>query len=197
MKTFDLKGTVRENSGTKFAKIIRKEGNVPCVVYGNCEHIDFVVSAKEVNNAVFTPEVYLVNLDINGKIIPAIIKDLQFHPVTDEILHIDFYAVADDKPVTVKLPVIIEGHAPGVKAGGKLVLSSRKLQVSGKVADLPASVKVDISGLELEKAIKVGDLQFENIKLVDPQDMLICRVKTTRAAAAAAAAEAAPAKKKK
>lgn len=196
MKTFDLNCAKRENAGTKFAKLIRQEGNVPCVVYGNCEHIDFTVTQKEVSGAVFTPEVYLVNLNIDGKIIPSIIKDLQFHPVTDEILHIDFYAVAEDKPVKVKLPVEIEGHAPGVKAGGKLVISSRKLTAFGTVSTIPDSIKVDISNLELEKSIKVGDLSFENFKIADPKDMLVCRVKATRATAASETAAASDKKKK-
>lgn len=184
MRTFDLNGTKRENIGSKYAKQLRKEGQVPCIVYGNGKNINFTVSAKELKGAVVTPHVYVVNLNINGEVIPSVIKDLQFHPVTDEVLHADFYSFAADQAITVKLPLTIEGHAPGVKAGGKLKLAARKLKVNGVVADLPETIKVDISGLEIEQSIKVKDLKFEKFKIVDPQDALICSINPTRASKA-------------
>ncbi len=198
MKTFDLKGSKRENIGSKFAKEIRKAGNVPAVVYGNgTENINFVVSAKELKGAIITPEVYIVNLNIDGKVIPSVIKDVDFHPVTDEVVHIDFYAIKEDKELIVKLPIEVVGHAPGVKAGGKLIISSRKLKSKGLPANLPDRVVVSVETLELDKAIKVGDLKFDNFEIVDPKDMLVCRVKTTRAAQAAARAAEDDGKKKK
>jgi len=190
MKSFELKAEKRANIGSKFAKVIRKEGNVPCVIYGNGEHMDIVVSAKELAGAINTPEVFVINVNLEGKVIPCIIKDMQFHPVSDEPMHIDFYAIAEDKAIVVKLPVKLVGHAPGVKAGGKMQINARKLAVKGLLKDIPEQVTVDVSELELEKAIKVKELTVENLQLVDPKDMLVCRVNRTRAAAAAAAAEA-------
>ena len=189
MRTFDLKGTERKQIGSKYAKQLRKEGQVPCIVYGNKNQINFSVSQKELKGAVVTPHVYIVNLDIEGKVIKTVIKDLQFHPVTDEVLHADFYAFADDQAISVKLPVNLVGLAPGVKVGGKMKQSARKVTVKGKAADLPEKIDVDVSSLELEQSIKVGDLKFEKIEITDPQDALICRIMATRATAAAASAD--------
>lgn len=180
MLTFDLNGTKRENIGTKYAKVMRKEGLVPCIVYGNGKNINFTVSAKELSGAVVTPNVYIINLNIDGEVIKAIIKDLQFHPVTDEVMHADFYAFADDQEITVKLPLELVGMAPGVKAGGKMKIAARKAKVKGLYSNLPETVKVDISSLEIEQRISVADISVENCKIVDPQDALICRVIATR-----------------
>lgn len=180
MLTFDLNGTKRENIGTKYAKVMRKEGLVPCIVYGNGKNINFTVSAKELSGAVVTPNVYIINLNIEGEVIKAIIKDLQFHPVTDEVMHADFYAFADDQEITVKLPLELVGMAPGVKAGGKMKIAARKAKVKGLYSNLPETVKVDISSLEIEQRISVADISVENCKIVDPQDALICRVIATR-----------------
>jgi len=187
MRTFDLKGTKREQIGSKYAKQLRKEGQVPCIVYGNNTQINFSVDQKELKGAVVTPHVYIVNLNIDNQVIPTVIKDLQFHPVTEEVLHADFYAFAPDQAISVKLPLNFVGLAPGVKVGGKLKQSARKVTVKGKAADLPEKINVDISSLELEQSIKVGDLKFDNIQITDPQDALICRILATRATAAAAA----------
>lgn len=181
MRTFDLNGTKRENIGSKYAKQLRKEGQVPCIVYGNGKQINFTVSQKELKGAVVTPHVYVVNLNIDGETIKTVIKDLQFHPVTDEVMHADFYAFGEEQAITVKLPIELVGQAPGVKAGGKLKISSRKLAVNGKVADLPETVKVDISALEIEQAVKVCELKFDNYKIMDPQEALVVRVMPTRA----------------
>jgi len=186
MKTFELSGTKREDLGTKFAKIIRKEGKVPCIVYGNGKQINFVVDQKAINGAVFTPNVYIVNLNIDGEVIKSFIKDLQFHPVTDEVMHADFYAFADDQEIVVKLPYEFVGSSVGVKAGGKMKIAARKAKVKGVYTNLPETVKVDISDLDLEQSISVKDIKVENCKLVDPQDALICRVVPTRASKAVA-----------
>lgn len=180
MLTFDLKGAKRENIGTKYAKVMRKEGLVPCIVYGNGKSINFTVSAKELKGAVVTPNVYIINLNIDGEAIKAIIKDLQFHPVTEEVMHADFYAFADDQEITVKLPYEFVGMAPGVKAGGKMKIAARKAKVKGLCANLPETVKVDISSLEVDQRISVCDIKIDNCEIVDPQDALICRVVATR-----------------
>ena len=197
MKVFEIKGTKRENIGTKYAKQIRKEGLVPCVAYCADKHIDFTDSQKEINGAIFTPEVFVVKIDLDGQILNTVIKDMQFHPVTDEVMHIDFYIYNDEQEITVKLPVVFEGHAPGVKAGGKLKTAVRKLKVTGKVANLPEKIVVSIAELELEQQIKVHDLKFDNYHISDPQDMLLCRIAATRATQQAAAAADDGKKKKK
>ncbi|MBO4371816.1 MAG: 50S ribosomal protein L25 [Bacteroidales bacterium] len=196
MKVFEVKGTKRENIGTKFAKQIRKEGLVPCVAYCADKHIDFTVAQKDINGAIFTPEVFTIKIDLDGEILNAVIKDMQFHPVTDEVMHIDFYIYNDEQEITVKLPVVFEGHAPGVKAGGKLKTAVRKLKVTGKVANLPERIVVSIAELELEQQIKVHDLKFDNYHISDPQDMLLCRIAATRATQQAAAADDGKKKKK-
>jgi large subunit ribosomal protein L25 len=181
MKTFELNGTKRDILGTKFAKIARKEGKVPCVVYGNGKQINFTVSQKDINGAVFTPNVYIVNLNIDGEVIKTFIKELQFHPVTDEVMHADFYAFADDQEIVVKLPYEFVGSSIGVKAGGKMKYAARKAKVKGVYTNLPETVKVDVSDLDVEQSIKVSDVKIENCHIVDPQDALICRVVATRA----------------
>ena len=181
MKTFELNGTKREELGTKFAKIARKEGKVPCIVYGNGKQINFTVSQKDINGAVFTPNVYIVNLNIDGEVIKTFIKDLQFHPVTDEVMHADFYAFADDQEIVVKLPYEFVGSSVGVKAGGKMKYAARKAKVKGLYTNLPETVKVDVSDLDVEQSIKVSDIKVENCHIVDPQDALVCRVIATRA----------------
>jgi len=181
MKTFELNGTKRDILGTKFAKIARKEGKVPCVVYGNGKQINFTVSQKDLNGAVFTPNVYIVNLNIDGEVIKTFIKELQFHPITDEVMHADFYAFADDQEIVVKLPYEFVGSSIGVKAGGKMKYAARKAKVKGVYTNLPETVKVDVSDLDVEQSIKVSDVKIENCHIVDPQDALICRVVATRA----------------
>jgi large subunit ribosomal protein L25 len=197
MKTFELTGTKREDIGTKYAKIIRKEGKVPCIVYGNGKQINFTVDQKAINGAVFTPNVYIVNLTIDGEVIKTFIKDLQFHPVTDEVMHADFYAFADDQEITVKLPYEFVGSSVGVKAGGKMKIAARKAKVKGLYNNLPETVKVDITDLDLEQSISVKDVKVENCQLVDPQDALICRVVPTRASKAVAKGDDDDKKKKK
>ncbi len=197
MKTFNLSGTKREDIGTKFAKLIRKEGKVPCIVYGNNKQINFTVSQKELNGAIFTPNVYIVNLDIDGEEIKTFIKDIQFHPVTDEPLHVDFYAFADDQQITVKLPYEFVGSSVGVKAGGKMKIAARKAKVKGVYTALPETVKVDITELDIEQSIKVSDIKIENCEIVDPKDALICRVIPTRASKAEAKGDDDKKKKKK
>jgi len=214
MKTFNLEASPREIVGRKASKNLRKQGLIPAVLYGQMpvelpyqgalnagEKIveignqkgiivtDFIVSFEGVRKLVFTPEIFVVEIDIkDSKRVKAILKDIQFHPVTDAILHIDFLEVFEDKPVTMEVPVVLEGHAAGVKAGGKLNQLARKLKVKGLASDIPEILKVKVDHLELGKAIKVGELQFEKIELVSPKNSVVCIVKMTRASQSAAAA---------
>ena len=189
MKTFDLKGEVRDDFGKKAARAYRSEGLIPCVIYGGHEkeNLNFVVKNSDVRNLVYTPEVFLVNLDLGKKKVQAIVKEIQFHPVKDTILHIDFLNVFEDAPVIIEIPVRLEGLAAGVRAGGKLSLDIRKLKVKGLPANLPEELVVNVEKLELGKSIQVGNLAFEGLDILNAKNAVVCRVQLTRAARGAAA----------
>ncbi|WP_436414557.1 50S ribosomal protein L25/general stress protein Ctc [Petrimonas sp.] len=190
MKTYELKGEVRDDFGKKAARSYRSEGLVPCVVYGgsNETNINFVVKNSDVRNLIYTPEVFLVNLVLDGKPMMAILKEIQFHPVKDNILHIDFLHVFPSIPVIIELPVRLTGLAAGVKSGGKLSLDLRKLKVRALAEKLPEELVIDVQNLELGKSIQVGELNFEGLELLTPKNAVVCRVQLTRAARGAAAA---------
>ena len=147
MKTFELKGTVRTDLGKKATKAERVAENVPCVLYGGAENVHFTATVSDIRKLVYTPEVFVVNLNIDGKETKAILKALQFHPVTDKVLHMDFLAITETKPVMVELPVKLEGLAEGVKAGGKLSLEMRKLKVKGIYTQIPENIVVNVTEL--------------------------------------------------
>jgi len=184
MKTFELKGEIRTEIGKTACKKIRKEGNMPCVLYGGKENINFKVNTASLKKLIYTPKVYLVDLTIGKKKHQAILKDLQFHAVSDEISHLDFLEIFDDKPVEISIPVELTGVAPGVKAGGKLHLINRKLKVKALSKDLPDNLIVDISDLDLGKSIRVADLLFDNITILNAKNTVIASVKLTRASKA-------------
>ena len=189
MKTFDLKGEVRDDFGKKAARVYRSEGLIPCVIYGGHEkeNLNFGVKNSDVRNLVYTPEVFLVNLDLGTKKVQAIVKEIQFHPVKDTILHIDFLNVFENAPVIIEIPVRLEGLAAGVRAGGKLSLDIRKLKVKGLPANLPEELVVNVEKLELGKSIQVGNLAFEGLEILNAKNAVVCRVQLTRAARGAAA----------
>ncbi|PVX52249.1 LSU ribosomal protein L25P [Balneicella halophila] len=185
MKTFDLAGESRETTGKKAAKAFRAEGKVPCVVYGKGDNVHFVAEAKSFTKLIYTPNSYIVNLSIDGKEETAIVKDVQFHPVSDEILHVDFARVDTKNPIVIEVPVKTEGLAKGVKAGGKLHLSTRKLRVKALMENLPDVLTVNVTNLTLGKSILVEDLEFDNIELVNSPKAVVAQVKLTRAAKSA------------
>lgn len=189
MKTYELKGEIREDFGKKAARSYRSEGLIPCVVYGgsNEKNLNFVVKKSDVRNLIYTPEVYLINLVLDGKSVMAILKEIQFHPVKDNILHIDFLHVFPNVPLVIELPVRLEGLAAGVKSGGKLSLDLRKLKVKALAEKLPQELVVNVEDLELGKSIQVGELNFEGLELLTPKNAVVCRVQLTRAARGAAA----------
>ena len=193
MKTFELKGEIRDGFGKKAAKSYRSKGLIPCVVYGGHgnENLNFVIKQGAVRNLIYTPEVFLVNLDLGEKKMQAILKEVQFHPVKEQILHIDFLHVFEDKPVVIELPVRLKGLAAGVKAGGKLSLDLRKLRVRALAANLPEELVINVEKLALGKSIQVGDLSFEGLELLNAKNAVVCRVQLTRAARGDAAAAAA------
>ena len=184
MKTVSLSGSLRENVGKKDAKALRKAEMVPCVMYGaGEEQIQFATEAKNFKQILFTPECFIINFTINGKSYNTILQDIQYHPITDAVMHADFLIVKEDKPITVVLPLNIEGTAPGVMRGGKLKQAIRKIKVSGLAKDLPEAITVNISNLNILDSIKVRDLNFENLTMVTPGYQVIVEVRAARGAA--------------
>jgi len=197
MKEISISGTARTEVGKKATKAVRNSGNVPCVLYGEkrdekglpvATHL--IVSEQQINKLIYTPNIYLVNLTIDGEEHKAIIKETQFHPVKDNVLHVDFYEVNAEKPIVVGVPIAPQGLAEGVRAGGRLISMVRKLNVRAPYADIPEKLNIDVTSLALGKSIKVGDLSFDKLELVTPKDVIVCTVKMTRAAMGAAAAAA-------
>ena len=194
MKEFALNGKKRESVGKKASKMLRKEGMIPCNLYGE-NLVDgkpvamaFMIPMSELRKVVYTPEVYVINLNIDGEPHKAVLKELQFHPVTDAVLHADFYEVNETKPITIGIPVKLNGLAQGVRDGGKLNLSIRKINVTAPYPSIPEILDIDVTNLELGKSIKVGELSFEGLELATPAEVVVCSVKTTRASRSAAAA---------
>ncbi len=189
MKKIELKGSKREVIGKKATKELRKEGQVPGVLYGGKEVVHFSIEDKQLKPLVYTPNVYLVSLDIDGAKSEAIVQDLQFHPVSDKIIHIDFLQISDEKPVIIEIPVKLEGFAEGVKAGGRLSLEQRKLRVKGLPTNLPDTLNINITHLKLGDSVQVGALSFDNLELLNAKNSVVAAVKLTRAARAAQQAE--------
>lgn len=194
MKTVSVKALKREDFGKKAAKSVRREGFVPCVLCGNGESVNFSIDPREVKPLIYTPSSYIVEIDFDGKKELAVLREVQFHPVREQILHIDFYRIAAGKPVAIAIPVRLSGNAEGVKVGGKLVLSARKLIVSALVENLPDEIVVDVTSLGVGKTIFVGDLKFDNLKFVTPATTAVCAVRVTRASRGNADAAASDAK---
>lgn len=191
MKTIEIKGAARTEFGKKGTHAVRRAGNVPCVIYGGGETVHFSVPATEFKQLIYTPHSYIIEFDIDGKKEKAVMREVQFHPVSGNVLHVDFYRVDEKKPVAVDLPVVLTGNSEGVKQGGKLTLSKRKLRVSALVKDLPDTVEVDVTELGLGKSIFVGDLHIPGLAILTPASTAICAVRMTRAARGAQAAAAA------
>ncbi|MEN8119899.1 MAG: 50S ribosomal protein L25/general stress protein Ctc [Bacteroidota bacterium] len=182
MKSIEIKGELRKSTGKKESKKLRSEEKIPCVLYGGKENVHFAVLEKELKKLVFTPNVYLVDLDLDGKKHKAIMKDLQFHPVTDRVIHIDFLEIFEDKEVVISIPVELQGLAEGVQAGGKLQVINRKLKVKALLKDLPDTLQINVEKVALGKNVKVGELAFDNLELLDAPNSVIATVKLTRAA---------------
>ena len=194
MKSIEVKGTARtiaerSSEQARALKAIRKDNGVPCVLYGAGENVHFTVPAEGLRNLVYTPHIYVVDLIIDGKKVNAILKDIQFHPVKDTILHVDFYQIDETKPIVMEVPVQLEGLAEGVKAGGRLAASVRKLKVKSVYTQIPERLNIDVTSLGLGKTIKVGELHFDGLELVTSKEVVVCQVKMTRSARSAASAD--------
>ncbi len=205
MKTIEIKAVSREIFGKKSTKSLRAEGNVPCVMYGGKENLHFYAHENEFRGLIYTPDVHQVNLLVDGKSYSAVLKDLQFHPVSDKLLHIDFIQVFEEKPVTIEIPIKITGESVGVKAGGKLRVKRRNLKVKGLIKDFPEHLTIDITGLEIGQSIKIGDLVYDKLEIIDNKRAMIVAVAISRVvkeetvegeAAPAAEGETAPAAEK-
>ena len=196
MKSIDVKGTARNEFGKKGAKALRKQNLIPCNLYG-VERDEkglpvakaFSVTFEEVRKLVYSPDIFSVNLTIDGTTVLAVMREIQFHPVKDNILHIDFYQVDPKKPIVMAVPVKLNGLAAGVKAGGKLEQIMRRVKAKALYTAIPEKIDVDVTPLTIGKSFKVGDLQVEGIEFVSPKEAVICTVLSTRSAAAADATE--------
>lgn len=198
MLEINLSGKKRTDVGKKASKLMRKEGLIPCNLYGEKkgenglpEALSFSIPFSELRKAVYTPHIYVVNLDIDGEKHTSIIREIQFHPVTDAILHVDFFEVTPEKPIVVGIPVKLVGLAAGVRLGGRMSLSLRLLKVKAPYTQIPEKLDIDVTSLEIGKSIKAGSLSFDGLEIVTPAEVIVCSVKMTRAAQAAAAAAAA------
>ena len=194
MKEISISGQKRENLGKKASKALRKEGFVPCNLYGEKKDdkglpvaLAFTSSFSELRKLIYTPHIYVVRINIDGTDHTAVLKEIQFHPVTDAPLHVDFYEVNDEKPITIGIPVKLVGLAQGVRDGGRMNLSIRKINVTAPYQIIPEHLDVDVKNLRIGKSIKVGQLSYEGLDIATSKDVVVCSVKMTRNANLAAA----------
>ena len=196
MKEINVTGQKRTDLGKKASKSLRKEGLIPCNLYGIAEQdgkpvaMSFAVPMTELRKVIYTPHIYVINLVIDGESHTAILKEIQFHPVTDAVLHVDFLEVNDQKPITIGIPVKLTGLAQGVRDGGRMNLSIRKIDVTAPYQQIPEHLDIDVTALKIGKSIKVGELSFEGLEIATGKDVIVCSLKMTRAAMSAAAASA-------
>jgi len=189
MKKVSMSGSLRGNVGKKDAKKARKEGLVPCVLYGGKEQLHFAIEEKAFKPVLFTPDVFLIKLEVDGKNFDVILQDVQYHPVTDSLLHADFLEVIPGKQVKVSVPVELTGTSKGVLRGGRLIKKFRKLLVKGLIEHLPEKIVVDISKLDIGDSIKISNLKLDNIEFLDPATAMVVTVRTARVVAATAEEE--------
>ena len=195
MKEINVSGQKRTDLGKKASKSLRKEGMIPCNIYGETKKDGKPVAMSstspmsELRKIVYTPHIYVINLIIDGKSHTAILKELQFHPVTDALLHVDFMEVNDQKPIAIGIPVKLVGLAQGVRDGGRINLSLRKITVTAPYQQIPEHLDVDVTALKIGKSIKVGQLSYEGLELSTGKDVIVCSIKMTRQASAAAATD--------
>lgn len=183
MKSVSLSGSPRENVGKKDAAAVRAQGAVPCVIYGGEKQIHFSLNELELSKRIFTAEVYLFTLNIEGEgELKGIVRDIQFHPVTDKILHVDFLQVLPGKEVTMELPVTLKGNPIGVRNGGRAAFPNRKLAVKGVPLDFPDEIVVETENIRIGMKVRVGDLEIPGLNILAPEDMVIFAVKTARGA---------------
>ena len=195
MKEISITGQKREALGKKASKAIRKQGMIPCNLYGENKQdgkpvaLAFASPFSELRKIIYTPHIYVIKIDIDGTSHTAVMKEIQFHPVTDAPLHVDFYEVNDQQPITIGIPVKLIGLAQGVRDGGRMNMSIRKINVKAPYSHIPETLEIDVTNLRIGKSIKVGDLSFEGLELVTPKEVVVCSIKATRNSVASAASE--------
>ncbi|HOX78093.1 MAG TPA: 50S ribosomal protein L25 [Bacteroidales bacterium] len=194
MKTVSMSGSLRESVGKKDAKLQRSEGRIPCVLYGGKDQIKFVADEKSFHEIIFSPESYFIKMTVDGKTYDCVLKDIQYHPVSDTILHADFIEFSMDHPLTMSVPVRLTGNAPGVIKGGQLVKKFRKLNVRALPADMPEAVTIDIGNLDIEQKITIREIAQEKFKILENPDRYIVAIRATRASATPDGKGEAPAK---
>ena len=180
MKSITINGSKRESVGKKPTKALRNAGQVPCVLYGGEQAIHFSAPEVSFNSLIYTPDVHTVVLELDGAKHNAVLQDIQFHPVTDEILHMDFYEFSDDQEISMEIPVHTEGVAKGVKSGGVLRYNLRRLKVRGLAANLPDYIVADVTSLKIGNKLYVTAVQSEDYTVLHPDNTVICQVKTSR-----------------
>lgn len=184
MKSVSLNGIARVKLGKSFSKSMRQNGNVPCVIYGGAEEapVHIGISENELRKIIFTPNVYKINISVEDQSYETIIRDIQFHPVNDNILHVDFLQMQEDKPVSISIPVKLTGNSIGILNGGKLNLVMRQLTVRCLPKDLPDNIEIDITALKIGQSVRIESLDTENIEFLHPNSLVIVSIKTARAA---------------
>jgi len=180
MNTVSLSGALRSHVGKKDAKAQRKQGKVPCVIYGGKEQKHFTLNQIDFKEIIFTPEVNIIKIELGDKTYETILQDIQYHPVTDEVLHADFLELTPGKPVTLAIPVELQGTAPGIIKGGRLLLKLRKIRIRGLIEDIPQHIVLNVSKLDLGKSIKVKEVMNDKLQFLDPANAVIVNVKTAR-----------------
>lgn len=187
MKTLELKGELREVEGKKGASTLRREKMVPCVIYGGETPIHFSVEVGKLKPLVYTPNAYFVNINLQDKTYKSAMREIQTHPVTDALLHIDFIQIFDDKPVKMELPVRVVGNSAGVRAGGKLSVNVRKLKVEALPGKMPDDISLDITNLNIGDKLRISDLNIDGVTFLDASNVVVATVRVTRSAKSAAA----------
>ena len=182
MKTLAISVKERQNVGKSNTRALRNQGNVPCVLYGGEKQVTFYAHENDFRKLVYTPDTFVVELSIDGTVTRAIMQDIQFHPVTDKILHIDFLEIIEGKPITITLPVILEGAAPGVKNGGNLMFRRPKIITKGLAAKLPDAITLNIDHLKIGMFIYIKDIEMEGCEFLAPGNSVVVGVKTARTA---------------
>ncbi len=182
MRVLQLNAELKDVTGRREARRMRVDGRVPAMVYGHGENVMCSVEERDLRALLITPYVHLIELTVNGKVEHVILKEVQYHPVSDRPIHLDFYRYADDEPITLALPLVLQGHARGVKAGGKQVPGIRNLRVSGLAADMPDYLPVDVSDLRLGASMMVSDLSFDKLKIVDAVTQVVVSIRAQRGA---------------
>ena len=189
MKSITIKGSKRESVGKVSTKALRNAGKVPCVIYGGDQPVHFSAEEKAFKNLVYTPNVYTAAIELDGQTFAAILQDIQFHPVTDKILHVDFYQLLDDKAVTMNIPVKLKGTSPGVLNGGSLRFTNRKLKVKAVPANLPDFIEADISKLKIGSKLYITELFNDDYTFMHPDNTVVVQVRTSRNAVVASEEE--------